>query len=97
MEEYRKDVLQHTLKVYDKKWEEQNNGTRLIFRLRDWKKDLKRKKAKESKKLNMASGDGHIAPIFVPKTPGGVLLKMFRKVAEKEEKDGITFKIVKVE
>ena len=38
------------------------------------KKDKERKKKKT---LNWEKKDGHIAPIFVPTTPGPVLMKKF--------------------
>ena len=37
-----------------------------------------------------------LAPIFVPTTPGGTLMKMMSQVAEKEAKEGIVFKILEV-
>ena len=43
-----------------------------------------------------ANKDGHIAPIFVPTTPGGVLIKRMRRVAEEEGKEGIEYKIMEV-
>ena len=94
-ERYRRDVLQHALQIFDKKWQEHREGTRPIFRPKNWKKN-ERKKDKMMKKLNWANTAGHIAPIFVPTTPGGVLMKMMRKVAEEEAKEGIKFKIMEV-
>ena len=81
--------------MYDKKWDDHRKGVQPIFRHKSWKKE-ERKKAKASKKMNWAKGDGHIAPIFVPTTPGGKLMKMMRKVAEEEAKEGIKFKIMEV-
>ena len=94
-EKYRKEVLQHALRIFDKKWMDHREGIQPIFRHKRWKKE-ERKMAKASKKLNWAKGDGHIAPIFVPTTPGGKLMKMMRKVAEEEAKEGIRFKIMEV-
>ena len=94
-EQYRKDVLTHALGIYDKKWEADSNGSRPIFRPKTWKKE-ERKKEKERKKHDWAMKDGHIAPIFVPTTPGGTLMKRMREVAEKEAREGIRFKIVEV-
>ena len=37
---------------------------------------------------------GHIAPIFVPATPGGELATELRKVTESEGTEGLKFKIV---
>ena len=94
-EKYRKNVLDHAIGIYDKKWEDHRRGVRPIFRQKTWKKK-ERKKAKIEKKLKWATKDGHIAPIFVPTTPGGTLLKMMRKVAEEEAREGISFKIMEV-
>ena len=94
-ENYRKDVLTHALQIYDKKWEEHRKGNCPIFRPKNWKRK-ERREDKLKKRLNWASKDGHIAPIFVPTTPGGTLMKMMRKAAEEEEKDGIKFKIMEV-
>ena len=46
--------------------------------------------------MNWATKGGHIAPIFVPTTPGGALLKMMRRVAEAEAKEGIRFKVMEI-
>ena len=70
-------------------------NTNVIFRPKYWKKE-ERKKAKNMERLNWANTAGHIAPIFVPATPGGMLMKMMRKVAEEEAKEGIKFKIMEV-
>ena len=94
-ENYRKDVLTHALQIYDKKWEEHRKGSCPIFRHKSWK-SKERREDKRNKRLNWASKEGHIAPIFVPTTPGGTLMKMLRKVAEEEEKEGIKFKIMEV-
>ena len=94
-EKYRREVLTHALGIYDRKWAEQRNGTRPIFRPKGWKKK-ERREAKRSKKLNWATKDGHIAPIFVPTTPGGILAKMMRKVADEEAKEGIKFKVMEI-
>ena len=94
-ERYRKEVLKHALSIYDKKWEDNKNGIRPIFRPKTWKKE-ERKDAKEVKKRSWATKGGHIAPIFVPTTPGGTLLKMMRQVAEEEAKEGIRFKVMEV-
>ena len=94
-EKYRKEVLEHALGIYDKKWKDHRDGTQPIFRPKTWKKG-ERKKAKASKKVNWATKGGHIAPIFVPTTPGGTLLKMMRKVADAEAKEGLKFKIMEV-
>ena len=94
-EKYRRDILKHATGIVNKKWEEHRNGTRPIFRPKMWKKE-KRKELKASKKLNWATKGGYVAPIFVPTTPGGVLMKMMRQVAEEEAREGLKFKIMEV-
>ena len=94
-ENYRKSVLQHALGIYDKKWEDHRNGIRPICRPKEWKK-RQRIEEKKEKKYNWANKDGHIAPIFIPSTPNGKLLKMMRKVAEEEAKKGLHFKILEI-
>ena len=94
-EKYRKDVLKHALGIFDKKWEDHRNGVQPIFRPKTWKRE-ERKMAKANKKVNWATEGGYIAPIFVPTTPGGVLLKMMRQTAETEAKEGLKFKVMEV-
>ena len=94
-EGYRKSILKHALTIYDKKWEENNEGVRPIYRPKDWKREEMRGE-KKKKKYNWATKGGHLAPIFVPTTPGGKLLKMMRKVAEEEAGEGVKFKIVEI-
>ena len=53
-----------------------------------------RRKEKRVKKHGWAKKGGHIAPIFVPSTPGSELVKTLRRVAEEEGKEGVRFNIV---
>ena len=92
-ERYRKTVLDHALRIYDGKWKAHDEGTRPIYRAKDYQKG-ERKEAKEKKRHQWAKKGGHIAPIFVPATPGSQLLKEMREVAEKESKDGIKLNVV---
>ena len=64
-----------------------------IYRTKDYQKE-KRKKEKEEKRHEWAKKGGHIAPIFIPATPGSELLKVMRRVAEEEGKEGIRFNII---
>ena len=59
-----------------------------MFRNKDWKKEERREK-KKMKKKNWATKKGHIAPIFVPATPGGDLDKKMKETADKDEKRGV--------
>ena len=92
-ERYRKAVLDHALGIMDSKWKAHDEGTRPLYRAKDYKKE-ERRAAKEKKKHEWAKKGGYIAPIFVPATPGSVLLKEMRRVAEEEGKEGILFNIV---
>ena len=67
-EKYRKDVLEHALRIYDSKWEDDKNGIRPIFRPKEWKKE-ERKECKEKKRHEWSTKGGYIAPIFIPSTP----------------------------
>ena len=92
-EKYRKTVLQHALQIYDEKWKMHKEGKRPIYRPKNYKKE-ERKLAKQRKKTQWAKKGGHIAPLFVPATPGSQLMKMMRKVAKEEGKEGIKFNVV---
>ena len=92
-ERYRKTVLERALKIYDEKWKAHAEGSRPIYRAKDYQRE-ERRAAKEKKKHQWAKKGGHIAPIFVPPTPGSQLLKQMRAVAEKEGRNGIRFNIV---
>ena len=94
-ENYRKDVLKHALSIYDKKCEDHKNGTRPIYRPKNWKKD-ERRRNKESKRYEWSTKGGYIAPIFVPSSPGGELAKEMRRVAQAEATKEIRFKIVEM-
>ena len=92
-ETYRKEVLKHALNIYFDKWKANNEGSRPIYRPKDYQKE-ERQRNKNIKKHTWAKKGGHIAPIFVPATPGSLLLKALRQVAEKEGKEGIRFNVV---
>ena len=94
-ETYRKSILQSAMKICQEKWNEDREGIRPIFRPKNWKKE-ERRKEKINKRKEWATKKGHIAPIFVPATPGGELAKAMRKVAEQEAKGGIHFNIVEM-
>ena len=94
-ESYRKSVLTSAIGIYKKKEKEDEEGKRPMFRNKNWKKE-ERRKEKERKKKNWATKKGHIAPIFVPATPGGELAKKMRQITDKEAKHGIHFNIVEV-
>ena len=94
-ERYRENILKQSLSIYDKKWSDNDNGTRPIFRHKNYKKE-ERKKEKEMKKKNWSKKGGGIAPIFVPATPRSELIKRLRKAAEETEKEGIKFTFIEM-
>ena len=51
-----------------------------------------RRKLKRQKKRKWSSKGGYVAPIIIPSTPNGILLKMLKKVAESEP--GLRFNFV---
>ena len=71
-EKYREDVLRNAVVVYDSKLKEHAEGTVPRNRPRGYKKAERRKEKREKKKSWRTKG-GHIAPIIVPSTPGGVV------------------------
>ena len=94
-EKYRKRVLFAAIGIYDKKISDDEKGIRPLFRPKSWKKE-ERRKEKEYKKKEWATEKGHIAPIFIPATPGGELAKEMRKIADKEAKNGIHFNVLEI-
>ena len=94
-ERYREGVLRQALAIYDKKWKDHHEGSRPIFRPKEYEKE-KRRKEKEEKRYDWAKKGGCLAPIFVPATPDSRLLKMMRKAAEEVEKKGIKFNMVEM-
>ena len=55
---------------------------------------LERRKDKHLKRRNWNQKGGHVAPIIIPSTPGGILAKMMREVADAEATPGLHFKVV---
>ena len=71
-EKYRVDTLTRAFRIYDKMVEEDNSGTRPLYRPKDWNV-VTRRKEKEKIKFEWSTRGGHIAPIFVPPTPNSEL------------------------
>ena len=94
-ENYRKAILTQALAIYDKKWEDEEEGIRPVYRPKDYKKE-ERKKEKEEKRHNWAKRGNCIAPIFVPASPESTLLKMMKEEARKLENEGIKFNMVEM-
>ena len=62
--------MTNAINIVAKKMEDEKNKMRPIYRSKKRKKD-ERRKIEDYKKKNWATKNGHIAPIFVPATPGG--------------------------
>ena len=92
-EGYRRNVLCHALRIYDKMVRENETGDRPMYRPRDWQRE-ERIIDKKKKKHDWSTKGGHIAPIIVPATPNSELANALRKVAEQEGEQGLKFKVV---
>ena len=62
-QKYRVDTLKRTLRIYDKMVEDDNNGTRPLYRPKDWTV-VARRKQKQKKKHEWSTRGGHVAPIL---------------------------------
>ena len=94
-EKYRKAILRNALGIHEKKLKDEEEGKRPLYRPKTWRKE-ERRRDKKKKKKTWATKRGHIAPIFVPATPGGELVRNMRHIADKEAKNGIHFNIIEV-
>ena len=92
-QDYRQHVLQNALNIYDLKLRKNNEGITPLNRPKGYRK-LERRKEKHQKKRNWSQKGGHVAPIIVPSTPGGILAQMMREVADSEATPGLHFKVV---
>ena len=84
---YRIQILKSALNAFDKMLEEDKNGTKPLFRNRDWNRE-NRLKSKENKRNNWYKtgtkpGKTFKSILFVPPTPGSGLLKEL-KIREEE-------------
>ena len=68
---YRKNTLSHAFRIYDKMKNDDENGTRPIYRPANWN-IVERREEKTKKKRNWSSKGGYIAPIIIPATPNVV-------------------------
>ena len=92
-QDYRQHVLQNALNIYVLKLRKNDEGITPLNRPKGYRK-LERRKEKHQKKRNWSQKGGHVAPIIVPSTPGGILAQMMRKVADSEATPGLHFKVV---
>ena len=90
----RRNVLQHAARIYRRMREEDEEGTRPIYRPKSFQR-IERTKLKTAKRHSWSSKGGYIAPIFVPSTPDGELASRLRTIVEEEQRTvGLRFKIV---
>ena len=92
-EGYRKNVLQHALRIIDKMKKEEQEGVRPLYRAKEWEAD-RRRIDKKRKKHTWSTKGGSTAPIMIPSTPGGELANMLREVAQAEAEVDIKFNII---
>ena len=92
-EKYRKDVLCQAVNIYDSKVKHDADGSVTLNRPNGFRK-LERRKEKIQSRRTWSTKGGYTAPIIVQSTPGGVLAKMMREVAEKESTPEIRFKVI---
>ena len=93
-EKYRVDTLMRALRIYDKMVEENDKGTRPLYRPKDWNTVPKRKE-KEKKRKTWSTKGGHIATIFAPPTQNSEFANSLKVIADNEAEAGVHFKIVK--
>jgi hypothetical protein len=60
-EKYRVDTLNRAISIFDKMKEEDNNGTRPLYRPKDWNV-VARRKEKEKKKYDWSTRGGTCCP-----------------------------------
>ena len=87
------DTLRRAFRIYDNMIKEDREGIRPLYRPKDWN-IVARRKEKEKNKYNWSTRGGHIAPIFVPPTPGSDLANTLKIIADNEAEAGVHFKIV---
>ena len=92
-EKYRRDTLTRALRIYDNMIEEDNNGTRPLYRPKHWN-IVARRKDKQKKRYEWSTRGGHIAPIFVPPTPNSELAQSLKAIADSEAEAGVHFKVI---
>ena len=96
---YRIQILKSALKAFQKMVEEDTNGTKPLFRSKQWniehRTESKKNKLKNWYKNGEKSDVEYKSILFVPPTPGGDLLKELRKREDElNGKNGQRIKIV---
>ena len=88
---YRLQILKSSKGAYKNILIEDENGTKPLYRSRNWNK-LERKKSKADKRINWfrskkADGTNYNSVLFDEATPGGVLVKQLTKREAELNKD----------
>ena len=102
--QYRKQILDSAIKGFDKMLEEDKNGTKPLFRNRQWN-EKERLEIKKNNKVNWFNrGKGYDkskivykSVLFVPPTPNGELAKQLKEREEELNKNSSERIIEKVE
>ena len=92
-ENYRKDILEHGINIYECKLNENDAGGTPLNRPNGYRK-VERRKEKKRKKKDWNKTGNYVAPIIVPATPNSELAKMLKEVTECETDRNLRFKIV---
>ena len=87
---YRTEILDSALKAFEQMLKEDKEGTKPLFRNKEWNKE-ERSKAKNNQKLNWYKGCGkneieYKTVLFVPVTKGGKLVKELKQREEEVNK-----------
>ena len=99
-ETFRLEILKSSINGYEKIVEDDRNGVKPIYRSKEWKEKNKWNAKKTFKKENWWKGKEQVknkSVIFVPATPGGELVKLFKEIEKeqrKENKDLMNFQII---
>ena len=65
-EKYRVDTLNRALRIFDKMKEEDNNGTRPLYRPKDWNVVARRKEKDKKRNMTGQPGGGILPPSLSP-------------------------------
>ena len=87
---FRAEIIRSALNAYEKLRRAETDGERPLYRPKTWK-TLEREKERKEKKNNWYKKGGYDSVMFVPATPGSVLMKKYRNEVEKS---GLKIRIV---
>ena len=91
-ERYRREVLDHSIRIYKKFLEDEENNVRPMYRPPEWQAAARREQRRTKRTKWM--GSEFMSAIFIPPSPGGELLKRCRRVAERAAERGVNMKIL---